>query len=316
MNMFFTIAGFIATVIFGILSIDLFKRRHRPRKITYFPVEAINLYRNLAKGFDNLEIIKDKKPIKNNIVFLSGILACNGDMDITGHDNKIHMCLPEGCKWIDSRVDTCSEGFNVNFIIDKTNPQNADIEFGLFRVSEFVKVQGLVEYEDNYDSLYDIHERLTFLHRLENTGDIKVGEIVRKRIKPKYLWILVIELIVLFSFLSGCLYLFGNFSQITYIDKDNNQDYYVSINKDDMIVIEENSVQSIFKLFSREKISVVEFKERFLPVFAYRRFNENSIPIYFIGGFVIVTILPMHVFLWVKIRRRNKLFNLFSVSQK
>ncbi len=316
MSMFFTIAGFIATVIFGILSIDLFKRKHRPRKITYFPVEAINLYRNLTKGFENLEIIKDKQPIKNNLVFLSGIFACNGDMDITGLNNKIHVCLPTGCKWIDSRVDTSSEGINANFIIDKTNPQNADIEFGLFRVNEYVKVQGLVEYESNYNSLFDIHEQLTFLHRLENTGDIRIGEVVRKRISPKYLWIIVLELIFLFSILLLGLNVFGNSSQITYLDRNSGKDYFVSIGEDGKIVIEENSFHSLFKLFQRETISTVEFKKRFSPVFTYRRFNENSIPIYILGGFVIVTILPTLAIIWIKIRRRNNLFNLYNVSKK
>lgn len=106
------ILGLLATIVFGILSIDLFKRKRRPCKLTYFPSEAINLYRNLAMGFDNLEILKDKQPIKNNIVYLSGVLACNGDIDITGNNHVVLMSLPDGYKWMGVKVSNCTKGMD------------------------------------------------------------------------------------------------------------------------------------------------------------------------------------------------------------
>lgn len=96
MEMIIGILGLIATIVFGVLSIDLFKRKRRPCKLTYYPSETINIYWNLIKGFDSIEVLKNDKPIRNNVILLSGIISCNGDADLTGSNNVVHMCLPEG----------------------------------------------------------------------------------------------------------------------------------------------------------------------------------------------------------------------------
>lgn len=317
MEMFLAIISLLVTIIFGILSIDLFKRKKRPCKITYYPSEAINLYRNLAKGFDNLEILKDKEPIANNIVFISGIIVSNGDLDITGKDNNVNLDLPEGCKWIDLKKDTQSKGFNPSFSICKDNPQTAVFCFDLFRINEFVKFQALIEYEnkDLFKSPSKIHDKISFNHRIENTIDVKKGEIIRKRIKNEGIKSAIIPLLLFCLTVFVSFFFFNGSSQITYIDRNNKHECYATVNNNNKVDIRDVNALNLFWPYSKTEISSNEFERNYKPIYKYRFFNENSIPSAILVCIIMLMFILTFVIVWYIKRRNNRLYDLFGISE-
>lgn len=312
------ILGLIATIVFGILSIDLFKRKRRPCKLTYFPSEAINLYRNLAMGFDNLEILKDKQPIKNNIVYLSGVFASNGDMDITGDNHVVSMHLPEGCKWMGVKVGNSTKGINAKFYVNEDDPRNATLSFDLFRVKEYINLQALVEYEDvkAMSSLYNLHRDITFSHRIENTGDVENGEIIKRYIplKRKYFFLAII-LLMITVFFSMIMFL-DNSDNVIYKEIKTNKEYSCMVSDDNMIELHSRSLLESFVEWKPEKISVSEFKKNYIPVYRYKGMSLQLKTMMFAFGFFYIIGLIMSILLILKARRINKLYLLYKDSEK
>lgn len=312
------ILGLIATIVFGVLSIDLFKRKRRPCKLTYFPLEAINLYSNLAIGFDNLEILKDKQPIKNNIVYLSGVFASNGDMDITGDNHVVSMRLPEGCKWMGVKVSNCTKGIDAQFSINADNPRIASLSFDLFRVKEYIKLQALVEYGDvqAMSSLYNLHRDITFFHRIENTGDVENGEIIRRYIPLKRKFISLAIIVLLIAGFYSMIMFFENSDNVIYKEIKTSKEYSCMVSDDNMIELHSRSFLESIIEWKPEKISVCEFKKNYIPVYQYKGMNLQSKAMMFGFGFFYVIGLIMSIHFILKARRINKLYLLYKDSEK
>jgi hypothetical protein len=165
--------GTIATIVFGFLSIDLFKRKNYPGKLTYIELSLIDLLNNVANNFKEIELLHNKLPINKNLVYLKGALINNGDIDINSKltEKDITIELPEKCKWLDIKATEFSEGLNVDVTIH--NESKASFKFDLFRKDEFVQFEGLIESETKEISSEVINSDMLFTHRIENTSKIE-----------------------------------------------------------------------------------------------------------------------------------------------
>lgn len=318
MEMILGILSLIATVIFGILSVYLFKRKRRPCKLTFFPAEAINLYRNLAKGFDNLEVLKDKRPIQNNIVYLSGVLVSNGDTDITGDNHIVQMHLPEGFRWMDIKVDSCSEGVETQLSILDTDQKIATLSFNLFRINEFIKIKSLIEYkkENDISTLSSLYHRIFFSHRIENTGNVEIGEVIRRYIPLKRLYMkMAVLLIFIIAFFSFILF-FNNSDNVIYKNINTGQEYSCMVSDDNMIELHSRSLIEYLVEWQPKKISVKDFKTQYIPVYKYKQMNFYMWAMIISFGFIytisFISIIPY----LIKARRINKHYLLYRSSEK
>ncbi|ADE82641.1 hypothetical protein PRMUPPPA20_22850 [Xylanibacter ruminicola] len=319
MEMIIGILGLIATIVFGVLSIDLFKRKRRPCKLTYYPSETINIYWNLIKGFDSIEVLKNDKPIRNNVILLSGIISCNGDADLTGSNNVVHMCLPEGYKWLDVKIDSCSEGVDAQFSITNETNRNASLCFGLFRVNEYIKLQALVEYENEkkLSSLNDLHRKITFSHRIQNTCDVEKGDELRSYIPMRRFYLLVLANVIVLSLFYGGVLLFDNSDDVIYKDCETGMEYSCMVSDDNMIELNSRSIKDFCLELRPKKINIDEFRKRYVPVFQYKRMNLRSMS--FLLGLSVplaIGLLPTIIIVFFKVRRINKYYLLYKSSDK
>jgi hypothetical protein len=176
--------GTIATIIFGFLSIDLFRRKKYPGKVTYVELSVIDLLNNVANNFKEIELLHNKTPINKNIVYVKGALINNGDIDINSKltEKDITIELPLNCKWLDIKATDFSKGLNVSVNINGDN--SASFKFDLFRKEEFVQFEGLIETKDDNSNSTNSH--IKFTHRIENTSQIeKKVLLTNKEIKKK-----------------------------------------------------------------------------------------------------------------------------------
>ena len=80
-NTIISIIGIIATLVFGILSIDLFKRKKYPGKITYVNIYFVNLLNSIANNFKDLQLFLKNQAINTNIIYIKGAFINNGDIE-------------------------------------------------------------------------------------------------------------------------------------------------------------------------------------------------------------------------------------------
>lgn len=313
------ILGLIMTIVFGVLSVDLFKRKRRPCKLTYFPTETINIYRNLTKGFDNLVVLKNDQPIKNNVIFLSGVISSNGDMDLVGSNNVVNMILPEGYKWLDVKLDSCSKGVDAKFAISNDNNRNAFLNFDLFRVNEYIKLQALVEYEnqEKMSSINDLHRHISFSHRIQNTGDVEKGDYIRSYIPMKRLYVFfAVNILVVAMLILGCMQL-SNSDNVIYKNCKTGKEYSCMVSDDNMIELHSRSIKEALFELRPERVNVDDFKKQYMPVFQYKRMNLESMS--FLLGFtipIVIVILPTLIIVYFIVRRRNKYYLLYKSLDK
>lgn len=81
-NFLLGIFGFIATLIFGVLSIYLYIRKRYPVSIVYIEEQAVGLFDSIVKNFPNITILHDNKVINESLVLLKGSIVNDGSADI------------------------------------------------------------------------------------------------------------------------------------------------------------------------------------------------------------------------------------------
>lgn len=236
--------GVILTILFGI---GYFKIHNRPCRITFLKLDCINFYNNLISQFDDIQILHNKTEVDNNLVFMSGAFVCTGVKDING-SNKVVLTLPEGCKWIDTKVVKHTDGLIYRFSKSGTHPTKATLEFELFREKEFITCNALVEVGKNI-SPEKLIDKIKFSHRIENTDDIEIGEYQKIKKKPYLLWIKGIAILVLLLGLAVSAFYIDKGNRLMYLNPVTDEMFSAYVDKDLNVVLRTNSL--VNTLFSR-----------------------------------------------------------------
>lgn len=261
------IIGLVATFVFGFLSIDLFKRRRYPGRITYVKLSLIDLLNNVANNFDEIQLLHENQPIKKNIIYLKGALLNNGDIDINSKttEKDITLGLPDGCRWLDIKPTASSEGLTTAITIN--DDSRASFKFDLFRKDEFVQFEGLIESDKQDVSSDEIDLQLQFTHRIENTGGIEKKVLLSdkeiKRKKKSAIWYSVLLLgLLLFIAVTFTFNLFDSSTEKVYFKEkgSNRADLYeIRLEKKDSTI----KVEPVEGDVEEKSLSVAEFNKMY-----------------------------------------------------
>jgi hypothetical protein len=181
-----TILSIIATIVFGFLSIDLFKRKKNPGKLTLVKHSIIGLFNNIAKNFDEISMLYKSAPIKENVIYIRASIINDGDIDIEGDkvEKTINLKLDDGFFWIKSKItDKSSELFCENEINDTKS--ELEFNFGLIRKREHFQFEALIETENKDYKADDIFEKINISHRIANTQKVKQYFLLSEKQKKK-----------------------------------------------------------------------------------------------------------------------------------
>lgn len=291
------IIGVIATIVFGFLSFDLFKRKKYPGKVTYVKLSLIDLLNNVANNFSEIKLLHDDSPIKKNIIYIKGALLNNGDIDINSQltEKDISVHLPENCKWLDIKATEHSEGLTTN--IETEHNEVATFKFDLFRKREYVQFEGLIEASNGDIRAETIENELTFKHRIENTSKIETKKLlsekeIKKKKKKAILYSIVLFFLIVIISLTMILNVFGTREEKVYFTKNKasvEELYKVSIKND---LIELNPIIGDGEDFS---ISVNEFNNDYSAsskkLTFWQKFKEQYWILSFQLGFFLIIVL-------------------------
>jgi len=177
LNDWIGIAGLLATIIFGWLSIGLYNRKKYPGKISYVKLAVVNLLNDIANNFKDIRLLHNNHPIKNNLVYLKGAFINNGDIDIKTliGENSITLSLPTDYKWMDFTITSHSDDLDCR--ISQTTENKEKISFDIFKKDEFIIFEGLIDAPQKIESK-SFEDIVKFNHRIENTSKINVEAIL------------------------------------------------------------------------------------------------------------------------------------------
>lgn len=317
-NTIISIIGIIATLVFGILSIDLFKRKKYPGKITYVNIYFINLLNSIANNFKDLQLFLKNQAINTNIIYIKGAFINNGDIDITSNnkeDNVIKIDLPKNCHWLDFKLTSCSDGMDSYATIEKTNLSN--VHFDIMKKNEYIIFEGLVETEkDTKISL--IKTQIKTTHRLNNTAPIEKMTLPNE-VKIKSTKFLRNSCIFMFIFSSifYATYFYINTKHPIYYQKidDSENIYYAKLNKDNLIILKKANNISFKDFFGANNLFVN--KDIFYSDYEISPYNSKQK--FMITDVVLISATFIAIFLYIllfniELKSANKIVKTLNLN--
>lgn len=315
---FLTILGLIATVIFGILSIDLFKRKRNPGKLTLVRQSTLGLFNNISKNFEEISILYKAEPIKENVIYLKASFINDGDIDIEGKavEKTLNLELEKDLKWIKSKVtQTSPELISTSEILE--DKQNLRFNFGLIRKREFFQFEALIETNNSKIDADDIYDKIRISHRISNTQKVNVTSLLseeqldrKKKKMISFVFASGFQLLAVIVFIL-VQHLYFKDAPIFYKGSDGNS-YLVKAKTDASIQLK--------NIVSKQKtaISLAEFQkpEEFKPFIPTQTFWEKiESTAYMIPLLIILMLLIIGSEYW-ELRKSKKYYMLFDVKEK
>lgn len=311
-----SVVGTLATIVFGFLSIDLFRRKRYPGKITLVKQSVISLFNNIAKNFNEISIQYKAEPIKENVIYIKATFINDGDIDIEkpSIEKTIKVELEDGLKWIKSKITKSSPELSCQSNVNE-NGKYLEFNFGLFRKKEFLQFEALVETHDRKFQADDLFNHIKISHRIANTQKIKELNILSSnQIEKK--WKKIKRLTIVFTgyFLVMIIAFFIQFSffikdEIQYVGAD--KEVYKATIKDDNVILLKSKLTN--KEFS---VSTTEFEEKYKPSIVQVSPWQKMQDILILIPIIIVSILLLVLIDYVEIRRANRVNNILGDAQK
>jgi hypothetical protein len=309
-----SILGFAATIIFGFLSIDLFKRKKNPGKLTLVKQTIIGLFNNIAKNFDEISIKYKGEAIKENVIYIKASIINDGDIDIDGNrvEKTLNLNLKSGLKWIKAKVTESTPELICNTSIDQ-NQADLKFNFGLIKKKEFFQFEALIETDDSKIESEDVYNYITISHRIANTQKVNIVSLLseeqikrkKKRIKSSGLSYGGQFLFLILLLLAQVLYF--KTAPIYYKTIDNIV-YKATANSDNEIELK--------NILTDDKISipVSEFQNpnKYMPFIPKQTFWEKIKSATYIIPLLIIFVIALIGLDYWELRKSYKFYNIFK----
>ncbi|MGJ8733422.1 MAG: hypothetical protein ACSHW4_09760 [Cellulophaga sp.] len=317
-SLLLTILGIIATVVFGFLSIDLFKRKRNPGKLTLIKHSALGLFNNIAKNFDEISIQYKGRAIQENVIYIKGSIINDGDIDIDGSnvERTVHLNLNEGLKWIKAKITETSPELVCGAEIQESE-RDISFNFGLIRKKEFFQFEALVETQKQEQKAEDIFDNITITHRIANTQKVKMTallteeQMTKKKKKMKSFALnLGVQFVLIIGLLIAQVFYFKS-APIQYIDQ-NNIAYEAKATSD---------LEIELKNLSTDEERIIPLKEfqqpnAFTPFIPEQTIWEKIKSVYYMLPILLVLIALFIGWEYLELRRSYKLYDIFSKSEE
>lgn len=314
-----TIIGLLATFVFGFLSIDLFKRKRYPGKITFVKQSSIGLFDSFVKNFNEIAILFEDKPIKDNLIYIKGCFINDGDIDIEGEKIEKPICieLPEKYSWVNCKITDTTKNLFSDYKI--ANDKNVELKFGLFRKGEFIQIEALIQASHDINNDDNIFDLIKFTHRISQTQKITTTNLLSEnQIKKKKgkiiqrIWSTAIQMVLPFI-LSIVLFVFIKSAEINYRSIENGKAVeYKATPKRDGIVELENILTD-----EEKSISITDFqdKSKYLPFIPEKTLWQKLKESLFIIPAWLVIILIFGLLDYWEVRKSNKIYGILNKKE-
>ena len=171
------LAGVIATLIFGLLSIYLFARRKYPGRLVFMEEQCLPLFEDLVKNLPRMQVLYDDKPVSDNLVLLKGLILNVGSKDVSREmiEQPLQIVVSDGFKWLAAKIVSSSPG--VKGRVTTLGEATLEFDLGLFRCEECIRFEALVEVPRNApegtEPATEFRRIMSFRHRIADTAKVE-----------------------------------------------------------------------------------------------------------------------------------------------
>ena len=315
-SLILTIIGLGATFIFGFLSIDLFKRKKYPGKLTFVKQSSVGLFDSFVKNFPQISILFENKPIKDNLIYIKGSLINDGNIDIEGNriEKPISIKLPDKYSWINCQITDKSQ--NLTSHISFENNKNLALNFGLFRKGEFIQIEGLIEASHDILNDDDIFDSIKFDHRISQTQKVSKTNLLsedqlkKKKVKiSQRVWHSTVQMFIPFVLIT-IVFLFANSEEIKYktIENNINSEYRATAKRNGKVEL------TNLKTSSKKVITISEFqdKDKYIPFVPEKNLVQTlKSNLFLIPFFLIMLLISIFSDYW-QVKKNLKIYQILK----
>lgn len=316
-SLLLTIIGLIATFVFGFLSIDLFKRKRYPGKVTFVKQSSISLFNSIVKNFNEIAILFENKPIKENLIYIKGCFINDGDIDVEGEkiERPINVTIPENYNWVNCKITDTSPDLKCSYQIKDS--KTLQFDFGLFRKNEFYQIEAIIEATEDKEKHDSIFDELKFTHRISQTQKIIVtnllseNEMKRKKGRIKRnLWVTGLQFLVP-TIVSIILFVFLKSAELHYKEVGANYtiiEYKATPKRD-------NTVELANTATGEEKIiSIAEFqdKNKYSPFIPSKTIWQRVVESWYVLVVWLIIVIVFVGFDYWELRKSNKIYGILK----
>ena len=135
-----TIAGIVATVVFGVWAVALAKSRKYPGEITFFRERPIRLLDDVIGNLPQITVSYKGQPAAKNLSLIRGYILNTGRKDISKDmiEQPLNIRLPEVCRWLEASAKGSWDGAEHAIIKD---PRTVEFSWTMLRRNEFLKFE-------------------------------------------------------------------------------------------------------------------------------------------------------------------------------
>ncbi len=213
-----SVLGIIATIVFGVWGLVVVLRRRYPGEISFVRDPYLGLFESIVKNLPELSVQYDGNPVSQGLVLIKGALLNSGSKDITDQmvEGRLEFLLPEKYRWVTAKIVGTSPNVKASVA---TDGQTMSFVTGLFRCTEFIRFQAIVEVplaeHGDKKTAESVEEQLdkaiTIKHRIADTKSVLVVDLPSSRLGKRRvgryfavsvgltLVVLITSLIVLFT---------------------------------------------------------------------------------------------------------------------
>ena len=296
----------IVTLAFSYLIYRIQKIRRYPGCLSFTITELFRVMGNTPGNYQKLSLTYGDYQVKENLLYIklcffndqSYDCACPADA------TPIIIKLPEGMKWVDSKVALQSQG--VLPVVSIVSERELSVCFTLLRDDEFFSIEGLLESSIDFDK-DELQNEITITHRIPNFDKIKKITVLssssirraKERLRFPAIYTLVLAIGATVASFS-----IDEVSSLKYIDKSSRVERQFYINKDNQLVYLKRAFP--WSTYS-SPITKEDFLQQYEPSWIMNtRRNNRGLFLWGAIGVMFTLILIMSIIEFSSIRRTRR----------
>ena len=194
--------------------------------------------RNMPNNYQNLSLTYEDYQVKDNLLYIKFCIFNTQSYDCScpKDTQPIIIEVPEGVKWIDSKVSKQSP--DVESGSNMINDRELGIHFNLLRDKEYLSIDGLLESSLDLDQ-DELQDKIRIKHRIPNFGAVKkVTGLSSYGIKKskRRIWSILVYLMIIFLTV-GMVWVFNEkASPLKFVENSSGMARSFYLNKDNQLV--------------------------------------------------------------------------------
>ena len=259
----------VAGILITLLLFELQRIKRYPAKLEFSIITLSRVMGRVPDNYKSITLKYQDYSVKNNLVYLEGILMNPRTCDVECPEGSGGICLnlDNDCKWVDVRVKNMSKSVEGSISICGDCPQKAEIQFPILKNGEAILIEGLIETEN--DSLvFGESAPVKIEHRVRDLSSIPSYRMPPQRIHKNHSLLLFLSGILI-ALVMGFSQIHNQTSNLKVCDNITNNPVLAQVDEAGNIFVQDKTL--LFPFVKGDKISREDFDANYHLDYSFHR---------------------------------------------